>query len=382
MRVAVVAGPDPGHAFPAIALSRQFLRSGDEPILFTGDRWLTAARSAGVNSRELRGLAPRSTDDDDDAGQRIHARAAHMSTLLLDDLRSADVDLVVSDVLTACGGIAAERLGLPWLELLPHPLYSASKSLPPLGSGLAPGSGVRGRARDSIMRTLTARSIRQGRRQRGEARSTVGLPSVDPGPAMTLVATIPALEVPRSDWPSNARLVGPLLWEPTNTVLTPPPGDDPLVMIAPSTAFTGADGMVEAAVEGLSDAGVRVMVSMVDEPPADLPPWVVAGLGRQDVMLRDAEVVVCGSGHGLLVKALTAGVPVVAIPGGGDQWELANRAARQGSAVLVRPFSPESVRDAVSTVLTDPSYTAAARRAARGAAAVKDPVAVCRSVVR
>ncbi|MGU3433402.1 glycosyltransferase [Actinomycetes bacterium M1A6_2h] len=382
MRVAVVAGPDPGHAFPAIALSQRFALGGDEPILFTGERWLTAARSAGVTSEELRGLAPRSTDDDDDAGQRIHARAAHMSTLLLDDLRTAAVDLVVSDVLTACGGIAAERLGLPWLELLPHPLYAASKSLPPLGSGLAPGVGARGRARDSIMRTFTARSIRQGRRQRGDARSTVGLPTDDPGPAMTLVATIPALEVPRSDWPPNARLVGPLLWEPTNTVLEPPPGDDPLVMIAPSTAFTGADGMVEAAVDGLRNAGVRVMVSMVDEPPAGLPPWVVAGLGRQDVMLREAEVVVCGGGHGLLAKALAAGVPVVAVPGGGDQWELANRAARQGSAVLVRPFSPESVRDAVRTVLTDPSYAAAAARAALGASAVKDPVAVCRSVLR
>jgi UDP:flavonoid glycosyltransferase YjiC (YdhE family) len=303
-----------------------------------------------------------------------------MATPLMNDLVEARVDLVVSDVLTASGGMAAEKLGLPWVELLPHPLYSASKSLPPLGSGLAPGVGPRGRLRDSVMRTLTARSIRQGQRERGAARETLGLPFDEPGPAATLVATIPALEVPRTDWPSTARLVGPLLWEPTNAVLEPPPGDDPLVMISPSTAITGAKGMVEAAVEGLRDSGVRVIVSMVDDPPKDLPPWVVAGLGRQDVMLRDARVVVCGGGHGMLSKALTAGVPVVTIPGGGDQWELANRAARQGSAVLVRPLTPESVGDAVRTVLTDPSYAAAAARAARDATAVKDPVAVCRSV--
>ena len=64
-------------------------------------------------------------------------------------------DLVVSDVITACGGLAAELLGLPWVELNPHPLYLPSKGLPPVGSGLAPGVGVRGGLRDAVMRALT-----------------------------------------------------------------------------------------------------------------------------------------------------------------------------------------------------------------------------------
>ena len=33
MRVAVVAGPDPGHSFPAIALCLKLLAAGDEPTL-------------------------------------------------------------------------------------------------------------------------------------------------------------------------------------------------------------------------------------------------------------------------------------------------------------------------------------------------------------
>ena len=36
------------------------------------------------------------------------------------------LDLVVSDVITACGGMAAELLGIPWIELNPHPLYRPS----------------------------------------------------------------------------------------------------------------------------------------------------------------------------------------------------------------------------------------------------------------
>ncbi|CRK53152.1 Glycosyltransferase [Rhodococcus sp. RD6.2] len=380
MRVAVVAGPDPGHAIPAIALCLKLAAAGDDPVLFTGDRWLDPAREAGISVRKLKGLAPRPEDDDLDAGARIHSRAAYISTEILPDLSAMLPELVVSDILTAGGGMAAERLDVPWVELSPHPLYSPSVGLPPIGSGLAPGEGVRGRLRDSMMRAATGRSIKQGLRQRSEARVGVGLPALDPGPAARLIATLPALEVPRPDWPENAHVVGPLLWEPTTDLLDVPPGDEPLVMIAPSTAHTGAEGMLETALSALDGAGVRVVASMLDTPPADLPSWARAGLGRQDALLASASVVVCGAGHGMLAKALLAGVPVVAVPGGGDQWELANRAARQGSAVVVRPLSRDALRDAVRQVLGDPSFAQAAQRAAQTAPDVEDPVTVCRGV--
>ncbi|MBF6165813.1 glycosyl transferase [Streptomyces gardneri] len=379
MRIAVVAGPDPGHAFPAIALCLRFLAAGDEPVLFTGPRWFDAALAAGIGVRRLKGLAPRPVDDDADAGQRIHERAAHISTEILPELSAMLPELVISDVLTAGGGMAAERLGVPWVELSPHPLYLPSKGLPPIGSGLAPGVGLRGRMRDEILRGMTARALRNGRRQRERARESVGLPPADPGPAARLIATLPALEVPRPDWPESTHVIGPLLWEPTEAILDLPPGDGPLVMVAPSTAHTGVAGMAETVLEALEGTGVRVAISMLDAPPADLPPWATAGLGRQDELLTHARVVVGGGGHGLLAKTLSAGVPIVTVPGGGDQWELANRAARQGSSLVVRPLSPAAVRAAVQEILTDPAYTAAAREAA-AATDFPDPVALCHQV--
>ncbi len=380
MRVAVVAGPDPGHAFPAIALCLRLLAAGDEPVLFTGPRWLDAARAQGIGVRRLKGLAPRPQDDDLDAGQRIHERAAHISTEILPELGAMLPELVIADVLTVGGGMAAERIGVPWVELSPHPLYLPSKALPPIGSGLAPGEGLRGRARDAVLRGMTGRAIARGERQRAAARAGVGLPEQDPGPAARLVATLPALEVPRPDWPRDAHVIGPLLWEPTAEVLPLPPGDDPLVVVAPSTAHTGVSGMAQTLLEALDGAGVRVAVSTLDAPPADLPPWATAGLGRQDELLSHASVVVGGGGHGLLAKSLLAGVPIVTAPGGGDQWELANRAVRQGSSMLVRPFTGEAARDAVHTVLAEPSFTAAARAAAATAGQVADPVEICHRV--
>jgi UDP:flavonoid glycosyltransferase YjiC (YdhE family) len=376
----VVAGPDPGHSFPAIALCQCFSEAGDTPTLFTGVEWLDAARVAGIDAVELDGLA--AIDDDVDAGARIHRRAAQMAVLNMPALRDLAPELVVSDVITACGGMAAELLGIPWIELNPHPLYLPSKGLPPIGSGLAPGTGIRGRLRDTMMRAFTARSWRAGLQQRATVRAEIGLPARDPGPLRRLIATLPALEVPRPDWPAEAVVVGPLHFEPTDQVLEIPPGSGPVVVVAPSTALTGTAGLAEVALGCLTPgdtlaAGSRLVVSRLSGADLTVPPWAVVGLGRQVELLTHADLVICGGGHGMVAKTLLAGVPLVVVPGGGDQWEMANRVVRQGSARLIRPLTADALVAAVNGVLSSPSYREAAQKAAASIAGAADPVQVC-----
>lgn len=332
------------------------------------------------------GLAVAENDDDADAGEKLSARAARMAVALRPLIDSGDHDLVISDVITVAGGWAAQMCGLPWIELSPHPLYLPSKGLPPVGSGLAAGTGVRGRLRDSAMRALSATSVRQGERQRESARATVGLTGAGSCPDARFVATLPGLEVYRPDWPARTHLIGPLLWEPTDESFDAPRGPGPLVIVAPSTAVTGAQDMVTATLRGLSElkSPVRVVVSSLDPPDVVTGHpnmTVVSGLGRQDEILADADLAVCGAGHGMLAKALLAGVPVVTVPGGGDQWELANRVNRLGAGRLVRPVTADAITDAARTILADPGFTDAARRIGASNADVVDPVAVARHVV-
>ncbi|MGZ8803107.1 MAG: glycosyltransferase [Mycobacterium sp.] len=386
MRVAVVAGPDPGHAFPAIALCLRFLAAGDNPTLLTGTRWLDVARGEGIDAVELAGLDPTAFDDDADAGAKIHQRAARMAVLNRQRIGDLAPDLVISDSITTCGGLAGDLLGIPWIELNTHPLYRPSRGLPPVGSGLAPGTGLRGHLRDSVMRALSARSWRAGLRQRSAARVQIGLPADDPGPLRRLIATLPALEVPRPDWPAEAVVVGPLHFEPTTSVLPLPAGDGPLVVVAPSTATTGAIGLTELALQTLVPgevlpAGSRVAVSRLEGPEDGVPPWAVVGLGRQDELLARADLLICGGGHGTVAKSLLAGVPMVIVPGGGDQWEIANRVVRQGSAQLIRPLTAEALAVATREVLGSPRYREAARRAGSSVAHVADPVRVCHEAV-
>lgn len=381
MRVALVAGPDPGHVFPVVALALRLQAAGDEPVVLTGSRWVHRIRAAGLACEELPGLAVAPGELDTDAGARVHARAAAMTGPVAARLASLRPDLVVADVITACGGLAAERLNLPWIELSPHPLYLPSRGLPPIGSGLAPGRGPHGRLRDHLLRGLTARSIRAGHAHRRAARASIGLPEHDPGPPVRMVATLPALEVPRPDWPAETHLVRPLQWDPATVELAPPPGNAPLVLVSPSTTTGGTLGVLEAALAGLR--GVRVAATLLGEQRHDLPAWAVAGPGRQDPLLAQAELVVCGGGHGMLAKSLAVGVPVVLVPGGGDQRELAGRAERQGSAVVVRPLSVDALAAAVHVALGNPDLHAAAQRAAASATEVRtDPVQLCHRSAR
>ncbi len=192
--------------------------------------------------------------------------------------------------------------------------------------------------------------------------------------------------MPRPDWPPEAVIVGPLHFEPTSSKLEIPPGSGPVVVVAPSTATTGARGLAELALDALTPGevlptGSRVVVSRLRGPDAPVPPWAVVGLGRQDELLSNADVVVCGGGHGMVSKTLLAGVPLVVVPGGGDQWEISNRVVRQGSALLVRPLTAEALATAVREVLSSPSYREAARRAGESLAGVEDPVRVCHEAV-
>lgn len=379
-----MAGSDAGHAFAALGLAERFLAAGDEVVVYTGIRWTEAAARRGIEVRELPGLAVRDGEDDADAGAKLSTRAARMALELEPELALGGYDLVISNAITLAGGWAAELAGIPWIELSPHPLYEQSRGLPPIGAGLAAGTGLRGRLRDGVLRLLSAPDRRRGRIQRRRARTAIALPP-EAAPAARFVATLPGLEVPRPDWPAQARLVGPLFFEPTDEEFPVPPGDGPVVAVCPSTAQTGSGDLTPAALAALAGLGeVRVVLSALTPPvtTGPAPRHLVSGLGRQDRLLAQTDAVICGAGHGLLAKALSAGVPVVTVPGGGDQWELASRVQRAGAGVRVRPATAEAVADAVTTVLTDPSYAAAARRIAAGAARVDDPVALAHAVIR
>src|SRR5207248_1666946 len=77
---------------------------------------------------------------------------------------------------------------------------------------------------------------------------------------------------------------------------------------------------------------------------------------------REAAVVVTHAGMGTVTRALCSGVPLVCIPMGRDQPDVAARVVYAGAGVrLRRGAKPAAIRAAIERVADDPGFAAAAR---------------------
>ena len=163
------------------------------------------------------------------------------------------------------------------------------------------------------------------------------------------------------------RVTGPLFWEQPYGEVELPPGDDPLVLVAPSTSQDPDGQLLRATLEGLAGEPVRVLASTNRRAPAEPLPVpanarLVDWVSYTRTMPRCAAVV-CHAGHGTVARALASGVPIVACPHAGDMAENSARIRWAGVGVsLPRRFhTARGVRLAVRRLLADPGYAQRAR---------------------
>jgi UDP:flavonoid glycosyltransferase YjiC (YdhE family) len=157
------------------------------------------------------------------------------------------------------------------------------------------------------------------------------------------------------------------MWEQPYHEVELPPGDEPLVLVAPSTSQDPEQRMLRAALDGLADQPVRVLATYnrrLPPEPIEVPAnaRLVEWVSYAKTMSR-CDLVVCHAGHGTVVRSLASGVPLVACPAAGDMGENASRIAWAGVGVPLprRLVTSRGVRLAVRRVLADPGYGARAR---------------------
>jgi UDP:flavonoid glycosyltransferase YjiC (YdhE family) len=289
-------------------------------------------------------------------------------------IRDLDPEVVVADILTVAAALAAELEERPWATLVPHVLPAGEPGFPAYSLGAVYPRTRAGERMWRLARPLLMRGEERGRDELNGARARVGLPPlghVHGGTSrrLALVATFPQLEYPRR-WNASLRVTGPLMWEQPFGEVEPPPGDEPLVLVAPSTSQDPDHALVRACLEGLAGEPVRVLATTNRRPP----PWALPAAPNARIVdwvsyartMPRADAVVCHAGHGTVARALASGVPVVACPHAGDMAENAARVRWAGLGVsLPRRFqTPRGVRLAVRRVLGDPGY-------AGGAAAIR-----------
>jgi len=180
-----------------------------------------------------------------------------------------------------------------------------------------------------------------------------------------MVATFPQLEYPRR-WPAHVHVTGPMLFELPHPDVELPEGDEPLVLIAGSTAQDQELRVVRTALDALADERIRVVATLNQRGmrwPGPAPPnaKVVDWISYPQV-IPQASIVICNGGHGTVARTLAAGIPLVIRPAGGDMGENGARVAWAGVGLMLPRgvFGPRSLRLAVRALLADGRFAARA----------------------
>jgi UDP:flavonoid glycosyltransferase YjiC (YdhE family) len=351
VKVLVVTLPLAGHVHPAAALAAKLAARGheiawagseltlrpmlgpDAVILPTGSRLFREQGGAGIAS--VRSLWARF----------IVPYARFLLPGVERAVRACAPDLLVVDQHAVAGAIVAHRHGLPWVTLAcsAMELTEPYRALP----------GLTGWTRDLLTGLWTG----------------AGLPAedfTDPrwSPSLVLAQTVGELT---GDLDRPVALVGPLIGDRP----APPfpfdrlDPDRPHLLVTMGTLADDLTADFHARVlAGLPDAVQAVVVADPDRLPDPPGNVLVARRVAMLDLLPHMDVVLGHGGVNTTSEALAAGVPLVLAPIRHDQPEVARQVVAAGAGVRVRfrRATPDQLAAAVTEVLGEGAYRAAAQR--------------------
>jgi MGT family glycosyltransferase len=396
--IALAAGG--GNVPPVLSVARALLARGHEVRVLTDPVLEPEVRAAGAEFVSW-STAPHRFDLDPSSdlardweartpmGSLARARDGYFcgpARAFADDVRAelerCPADAAAGELLTFATMIGARSAGVPCAILSSTLISQRGWGAPPFGPGVPPASGRRGRIRDRLIYAMSDRMWNKGLAAINDARRAHGLaPLRHTLDQMTdcdrlLVLSTGALQYPGFEPPAHVRITGARLEDPqwAGGPAVMPPGDAPLVLVGLSSTFMDQGAALRRIAQALGSLPVR---GLITTGPAIDPEMVPAPANVQVVrsaphseLMPHTSVMVTHAGHGSVVKSLAAGVPMVMMPFGRDQAEIAARTVYAGAGMRIRPASsPARIARAVRAVLDNPAYARAATRAASTIAA-------------
>jgi UDP:flavonoid glycosyltransferase YjiC (YdhE family) len=375
VKILVVATPGAGHVNPMLPLIGAFLAQGDEVTVAAGEdpggavaRTGAAFRAAGRGEMEwfhdLQARVLHGQPGDGITPERINhyffprlfaeVAAPDMIDEVIAIGREFGPDLLVFETYALAGPLAAEVLGVPGVHHLISPM------LPHEVSELADD------AVSPMWRSFDRSTPGYGGLYRGT--------TIELSPPSLEGQTVPAGE-------SLAMRPAPL------PATEPVRADPPCVYLTLGTFFGRNTEVFRTVLAGLAEEDIEVVVTVgADNDPAAIDPVPanarVERFVPQAGLLPRCSAVIHHGGSGTMYGSLAHGLPQVVLPQGADNFLNGGLLARSGAGLSIGPeqLTGEAVRDAVRSVLTDPSYRDTARQLADELAALSEPRAVAREL--
>ena len=184
----------------------------------------------------------------------------------------------------------------------------------------------------------------------------------------------PVMCDPRTDFPGQTEIVGPVLWTPESTTFDAQAADlaqaikfaqqgDPPVLIQSGSIGMHQEFALQTRLQTLRTEGFRAILIEPNEHsvPASLPEGVFRypflPIGR---ILPYCSAVIHSGGIGTVCQSLAAGVPQMILPGVNDQLDNATRVRRMGAGLILNrdAVSADEFRQKLSQATRDSSLQA------------------------
>lgn len=401
MRFLFAVWPFTGCVNPNIAVARILSQRGHEVGFYTGREYTTTLETLGFEHFRFNRL------DESLIDQLVHSANSigtnwrrpwklrpQLRELFLGTvpLQMADLESILKDwrpdVIVTDPAMWAPFLLIADLHPIPVAILSYAcgcmlpgPDAPPAGLGLPlPKNGTQ-RWLNRIAELGQNLFLGSVRDSASKLRESYGLPRIH-GPVIGLASRLPLYLLPscrefdfnRTDLPKSVQYVGPLQWYPDRSLpawLEELGRDQALVHATEGTLHVRPPFVLRTTAEALGGMPIDVLLTSGDRDPANLdlrttiaPNVRLVQWVNHDALLSRCSVMVTTAGGGTVMAGLAAGVPMVVIPTEWDKAENAQRVVEVEVGIRISPrrCTPKRLRDAVETLLGDPSYRANALR--------------------
>jgi UDP:flavonoid glycosyltransferase YjiC (YdhE family) len=374
LKVILTCQPALGHFHPLVPLARALEDAGHEARFATSLSFVPVVEQAGFEGvgvgldwleSEASATFPDAVGDGTDWHAMYHgwdAVFARAARRLVPDLvrlcRSARPDLVISESIEFSGPLAAEAARVPHVLLG----IGACKPLPVLARAVG--------------------------RNWNMARKGLQLPP-DPGlerlsPYLYLDAYPPSMQpLPIADMIPAARRIRPVPFEVGDATLPPWFVDlhaRRTVYVTMGTVFNRLDDVFAPILAALDREEVNVILTVgPNRDPAELGPQPehvrLERYVRNSAVVPRVDAVVSHGGYNTMIAALTAGIPMLCLPLGADQFYNAFRLAAAGAGIRLdrSDATPARIQAAVRELLDEPLFRQNAERLGREIGALPPP---------
>jgi MGT family glycosyltransferase len=310
---------------------------------------------------------------------------------LADAIERYSPDALIVDALLTGASAGAEHSRLPTVAIAPNVNMLRTPGVPPMGSGLRPMHGPIGKARDALLHRLN--DVLMGTGTLNDTRRELGLePVASLEQSVRRADRVVLLTSDAFDFtPTRADpqvVYGGVPVPPDERsapTWTPPwPADGRrAVLLSLSTTYMQQEDLLQRLVDGLGTVDCHALVTTgaglrawhLDRVPHNVH---VAEAVPHGAVFPHVDLVINHGGHGTVIRALTAGVPVMVVPISRDQPDNAARVVHHGVGLKAsKRGGPEQFATAIRRALADEAMRArAGAMAARLAPDVGAPLAV------